>query len=233
MNLNTLYSIVLLFMCFSLDGISQDLPDKSKGTVTYSYFLNKVGLKETYVFKFNKYESVYYHHQLGSSFTTPEGYEIFTPKKFFSWYLNSKTKKVTENQKLKNDKVVFASFDAIPIEWEIQEETKVIIGYIVQKAIAKRHHFVKGKGNFEYGEAVAWFAIDLPYNSGPERFWGLPGLILEISFTQFSGIYTAEKIDFEPVGNLVPNQGIQITKEELYKDKPWLGQARDLMNKDN
>ena len=61
-----------------------------------------------------------------------------------------------------------------PIDWEIQSETKEILGYKVQKA----------SGSFAGRNYEAWFAPELPFLDGPYKFGGLPGLILEISDTK-------------------------------------------------
>ncbi|MFC6858124.1 GLPGLI family protein [Zunongwangia atlantica] len=64
--------------------------------------------------------------------------------------------------------------DLNQIDWEIQSETKEIIGFKVQKA----------RGAFAGRNYVAWFAPELPFSDGPYKFAGLPGLILEISDLQ-------------------------------------------------
>ena len=55
-------------------------------------------------------------------------------------------------------------------DWEITKETKVILGYQCKKAISKAF-----KGDF-----TAWFTEEIPINAGPEKFHGLPGLILHV-----------------------------------------------------
>lgn len=56
-------------------------------------------------------------------------------------------------------------------QWQIDEKsTKKIQGYLCTKATA----------NFRGSDITAYFAKDLPYSAGPFKFFGLPGLILDI-----------------------------------------------------
>jgi|SRR5690606_3641380 GLPGLI family protein len=52
--------------------------------------------------------------------------------------------------------------------WKITDETKEIAGYTCRKAISKLMGY-----HFE-----AWYTEDIPVSAGPEKFDGLPGLIL-------------------------------------------------------
>ncbi|GEM_PF-268630 len=56
--------------------------------------------------------------------------------------------------------------------WKLVDEEKEILDYKVKKAI------LKDNGNI----MTAWYAIDLPYKTGPEYYGDLPGVILEIIF---------------------------------------------------
>ncbi len=56
-------------------------------------------------------------------------------------------------------------------KWEILSEKKKYANFDVQKATTK----------FGGRTWTAWFTSDIPLNYGPYKFYGLPGLILEIS----------------------------------------------------
>uniref|UniRef100_UPI00404747D1 GLPGLI family protein n=1 Tax=Mariniflexile sp. TaxID=1979402 RepID=UPI00404747D1 len=68
--------------------------------------------------------------------------------------------------------------------WGIKPEFKNVLGYKCQKAIV----YFRGR-NYE-----AFFATDIPYQTGPWKFNGLPGLILEVS--SIDGVFklTANKL---------------------------------------
>ncbi|NCA86767.1 MAG: GLPGLI family protein [Clostridia bacterium] len=59
-------------------------------------------------------------------------------------------------------------------DWQLSIDTATIAGYLTQKATTK------------YGgrEWVAWFTPEIPYNDGPYKFYGLPGLIVKIYDTK-------------------------------------------------
>ena len=72
--------------------------------------------------------------------------------------------------------------------------------------------------NFEMPKEVtitAWYAIDIPVNQGPENYWGLPGLILEINDGKTNILCSKivmnskEKIEIK-----APSKGKQVTQAE-------------------
>ena len=97
--------------------------------------------------------------------------------------------------------------DSLPkLDWKMESETKQIGGYTCYKATAvkpvsqsdfrnfraKKEESKKDEkekttnlmDSFEMPKEVtitAWYAPEIPINQGPENYWGLPGLILEVS----------------------------------------------------
>lgn len=211
-----------------------------EGTVVFYYIHNNLGIRQESQLKFNKAESVLILRQDEKVWPTPQTQgETTTPRRYTDWFIDTKSNQIIKANHLKDGTTLYASYKPEPMEWEIQNETKTILGYKVQKAITKKHKHdaAHNTGTIEYGYAIAWFTIDLPISSGPDEFWGLPGLILELSFSERTLVNIAEKITFEQVGNIKPNQGIQVTKEQLEDpkkiDKKWLKNARELLNSEN
>lgn len=76
---------------------------------------------------------------------------------------------------------IFSVEDKIPvIDWAITQETKDIMGMQCQKAT----------GYFKGRVYTAWFNTLLPYNNGPWKLGGLPGLILEAYDTKKEVVFT-------------------------------------------
>ena len=100
--------------------------------------------------------------------------------------------------------------DALPqLEWKMESETKVVGGYTCYKATAVKpvdasdfRNFRPKKDDkdeakkeekekttnfmdeFELPKEItvtAWYTPEIPVNQGPDSYWGLPGLILEVS----------------------------------------------------
>jgi len=74
----------------------------------------------------------------------------------------------------------------IPQKWKIQNDLKEVAGHICMKAY--------WEDTLKMQKVVAWFAQDIPLNAGPERFCGLPGLILEVDVNNGGMIVSADRI---------------------------------------
>jgi GLPGLI family protein len=69
---------------------------------------------------------------------------------------------------------------------------------------------------------IAWFALDIPVSAGPDRYTGLPGLILEININKGALVISAETITInqEPlvVEKPVYPKRVKLIKESDYYD---------------
>ena len=123
--------------------------------------------------------------------------------------------------------------DKLPhIEWQIQDESKSILGYTCQKAIGQLYN----------REWTVWFTMDIPVSEGPWLLAGLPGLILEANDADNIFHFTAielgkddalsveptskkhikcsrkelleyrKKFDEDPIGMVQASSGVKITK---------------------
>ncbi len=64
----------------------------------------------------------------------------------------------------------YTIYDTINHDWDILQETKLIGGFTCRKA----------QMNFRGRQYVAWYTEDIPVPYGPRKYFGLPGLILEV-----------------------------------------------------
>jgi GLPGLI family protein len=92
-------------------------------------------------------------------------------------------------------------------EWNITDEKKKIEGYLCKKATS----------NWLGYQFTAWFTEDIAVNLGPEKFDGLPGLILYVGTPYFE--FCAESI--------------KITKKNMVIEKPFCSGKTYTLNEIN
>lgn len=71
-------------------------------------------------------------------------------------------------------------------QWRVCNDLKEVAGYLCMNAVCT--------DTVKRQEITAWFALDIPSQAGPERFWGLPGLILEIDINDGALTIVADRI---------------------------------------
>lgn len=117
--------------------------------------------------------------------------------------------------------------------WEITDETKKIGNYTCTKAklsvkmkeiVTKQDDKKEEKTNLldqikpKDIEITAWFTTEIPVSNGPERYWGLPGLILEVSDGRT--IFLCSKITLNPKETVKiekPKKGKKVSRKEFEK----------------
>lgn len=105
-----------------------------------------------------------------------------------------------------------------PLNWSMSSETTKIGDYKVQKATT----------DFAGRKWTAWFTTDLPYQDGPYKFKGLPGLIVKVeddkgdySFDLMKNYKIAEIVTLNQFGNILKVKRAEYVKQqEKYKKDP-------------
>ena len=116
----------------------------------------------------------------------------------------------------------FFIYDRVPKpEWKIDEsQTKKILGYTCTKATT----------NFRGTNVTAFFAKDLPYSAGPFKFYGLPGLVLDIrADNKDHEIWKAESINIDDKKSMVYKP--QFLNKEKISMKEYVEIKEESMNK--
>jgi GLPGLI family protein len=111
-------------------------------------------------------------------------------------------------------------------EWVLGEETRKIGNYNAYKAtytnISERKTMsFDGDQNemkmvMDTTEITAWYTPEIPVSQGPSDYWGLPGLILEVS--DGSTTFLCTKVTLNPSEGVEikkPSKGKRVNREEL------------------
>ena len=99
-------------------------------------------------------------------------------------------------------------------KWKTTNEFKFISGFKCYKATSEdKTYNVAGVST---SKVIAWFCPELPSFFGPAKYFGLPGLILELDNSQMN--LRATKIDFSKTKKLAIKplkKGIKLTEKEF------------------
>ncbi len=198
-------------------------------------------LEKEYILTFNKEEAVFYEDEKldAMSGATDSWGKNFAPGR---QYKNVKTNTQIQNQEFYGKK--FLVKDKLQdINWVLGKETKQIGNYMCFKATAsipsndlawydfswsrlrnnqaneKKADSIKTddteEPEIEMTEVEAWYSPQIPVSHGPLEYWGLPGLILEVSAGNTTMLCT--KIVMNPKEKLeikAPDKGKETTKAE-------------------
>ena len=189
-------------------------------------------LEKTYILSFNSSESIFIEEEkidAISGATDSWGSNFSRGKQY---------KNISQNQLVQSQEFYGKRFlvkdQLLSIDWELGSESKEVGGYTCFKATA-----VVPKESLEWfdfswsdlsssSEAVendiklsqveAWYTMQIPVQNGPAEFWGLPGLILEVS-TENTTLLCSEIISNpkEKLKISPPKKGLDINIEDYRK----------------
>ena len=191
--------ITTIAMCLvAIAAVAQE-----KADIEVSYTASRVNLRDgsnitpnQYIMLANAKESKFYSpitEYLDSLQSTPEGdakYKEMTRGAYMSGKMDDIPRRDGSYyifKSMANGKMMYYDMNGIEkycyeeeiprIEWELSDSTKTILGYECQMAT----------GNLHGRKWTVWFTPEVPLMTGPWKFSGLPGLILEA--TDDSGLY--------------------------------------------
>lgn len=190
-------------------------------------------LEKTYVLSFNKTESIFSEEDKldAMSGATDTWGKNFTPG---DQYKNIKDNALIQSQEFYGKN--FLVKDKLQaINWKMGKETKQIGQYTCFKATASiptseltwydfSWSSLRANENQDENKDVpmtdveAWYTPQIPVGHGPGEYWGLPGLILEVSAG--NTVMLCSKIVMNPeekVSIEAPDKGKEITKNDYQK----------------
>ena len=189
----------------------------------------KKQMEQNYILSFNQTESTWKKEESlgGGPATASAGGAVFmvaTSGEGSTLYKNIADQSFLEQQDMMG-KAYLVKDMLEPVEWELSNETKKVGNYTVQKAsytrIVDSKRFSTGMTEMENVkdtlQVTVWFTPEIPVAHGPENFFGLPGLILEVQNQGRTLI--CEKIELNPSADPVvierPSKGKEITQAEF------------------
>lgn len=129
-------------------------------------------------------------------------------------YKNTKNGTWTEDVLFEN-KTYLIKDSLKNLDWTITKEKRNIAGFDVLKATTTMDDKYKT-------EVTAWYAPKLNFKNGPDEFWGLPGLILEIETEikhenggREGKKIVAQKVAVVPSKIKAPSKGEVISKKDF------------------
>lgn len=190
-------------------------------------------LEKTFVLTFNQSESIYKEEE---KLEAPGGGGDGRWSMMMSSFAGGPQYKDVKNKVLLQEQEFFGKQflikDSLPaLKWKMTGETKQIGQYMCFKATATKTVDATGITSFRRPsrdeetdaekpttkdiEIVAWYTMQIPVNQGPDDYWGLPGLILEINADRTTIL--CSKIILNPEVKeaiKVPSKGKEITKAD-------------------
>jgi len=182
-------------------------------------------VEATYILTFDKTSSTYEQEQ---KLETPVNGRV-RPRSFTmgKTYKNLKDKILLEEREMFGKE--FLVTDSLrKTEWKLENETKKIGGYTCYKA-TRTIKFDASKTDTKDKPVdvttslprkdmvtTAWYTPEIPVSHGPSYYWGLPGLILEVS-TEHTTILCS-RITLNPKEKVeikAPTKGEKITQEKF------------------
>ncbi len=213
-------------MDFKMDSVSVSQGINKEMKEKLNAMLQKQFQKE-YSLTFTPYESVYKQEEkLAAPSPKSSGFQVVVMGDGSSTtlYKNTKEKRYAHEQEILGKK--FLVKDELTDEgWKLENETKFIGQYTCYKATRtiemKKMTSMSVNSDEDTPEmttekvtVTAWYTPEVPVNTGPDMFWGLPGLILEVN--DGTRTMVCSKIVLNPKNKITvkePTKGKEVNSE--------------------
>ena len=181
-------------------------------------------LEKVYELEFNKIESVYREQErLEKPSAKLAGgiIVVLAGEGNNRLYKNTKTESFISSRDFMG-KQFLISDSLEKLDWKLEEESKKIGDYLCFKATATQEYETLGletnKIEIKRRNIIAWYTPEIPVNHGPEKYFGLPGLIMEV--VAGKRMYLCSKLILNPKKRLkimTPKKGKKVTQLEFEK----------------
>ena len=197
----------------------------------------KSNLEKTYELTFNKTTSIYREEEKLDQTSSRGGmrFLMITGGASGKHYKNVQTKKSTKENEFSGKNFLIKD-ELVVYNWKMEKETKMIGDQLSFKAttvinMPVRREMSFGRRNSSEEEkrdeeetkkpltepviVTAWYTLDIPISQGPGDYWGLPGLILEVSVRDTKIMCTKIVLNPKEKTELKePTKGKIVTQEE-------------------
>lgn len=117
---------------------------------------------------------------------------------------------------------IFLIGDSLTLaDWKLGKETKQIGSYTCYKATTTREVITRKMSTEAESvvdtlaiEVTAWYTPQIPMSHGPDIYWGLPGLIMEVSTDKTTILCTRIELKQEKMAIEKPTKGEAVTRDQ-------------------
>ena len=184
----------------------------------------KKQFQQEYTLEFNRNESIYKRVETLDRPSPPSSSGIIIKVSQGSdvYYKNIKENRYTNKTEISGK--IFLIKDTLNVnKWKLVNETKYIGEYACFKAFFEEEHETKTiteEGKIEnvtkQRTTIVWYTPQIPVSNGPENYFGLPGLILEVNDGELTLI--CNKIVLNPEESFEikePTKGKEVSQKEF------------------
>jgi GLPGLI family protein len=205
------FKILLITIFLSNLGFSQSTEGVVNYTITHNWvkkikplnYLSKIR-REKYEYQYMsnaewKMKKIMYFNENESRYIDSE--ETTDDELKYSYAFKKEKYEIRKNykQKTQNDVIemlgkVYLIDDSLKTQsWKIKNDIKEVAGHICMNAVRE--------DTLKMQKITAWFALDISIPAGPERNYGLPGLILELDVNDGGMHIEATNVSFKKLTN--------------------------------